>query len=157
MSPTPVTSHVPLTIGRLAALLELSPNALRFYEREGLMRAPAKSATGYRLYDAQAVVRLRFIKQAQRAGFSLAEILALLRLHDDGSACCGDVRARVIDKRRELQARIDAMNETAQGLDRMIAGCGGDAQPTDACPILATLGAGDVPRRTDRQRAARAA
>ncbi len=97
------------------------------------------------------------LKQAQRAGSSLAEIRALLRLRDDSSTCCGDVRARVIDKRREFQSRIDAMHETAQTHDRMIAGCRGGAQPTDACPILAALGADAAPPRADPQRPARAA
>jgi MerR family Zn(II)-responsive transcriptional regulator of zntA len=131
-----------LTVGRLAALADVSANAVRFYEREGLMRVPAKSAGGYRLYDAQAIERLRFIKQAQRAGFTLAEIQTLIRLRDDGAACCGDVRAKVVEKRRELEARIRAMEETARSLDRMIAACDSEARPTDDCPILATLSAG---------------
>lgn len=142
-----------MTVGRLAALADVSANAVRFYEREGLMRVPAKSAGGYRLYDAHAVERLRFIKQAQRAGFTLSEIQALIRLREEGSSCCGDVRAKVIDKRRELEARIDAMRQTARSLDRLIAECDSDALPTAQCPILATLSDGTSRQHKQRRQA----
>lgn len=154
MNRTPTQVHS-LTVGRLAALADVSANAVRFYEREGLMRVPVKSASGYRLYDAQAVERLRFIKQAQRAGFTLSEIQALIRLREEGSSCCGDVRAKVIDKRRELDARIDAMKQTARALDRMIAECDSDALPTEECPILATLSGERSPQPDARRRQAR--
>ena len=59
------TPSARLTVGKLAAMADVSANAVRFYEREGLMKAPAKSSNGYRLYPPEAAERLRFIKQAQ--------------------------------------------------------------------------------------------
>lgn len=128
-----------LTIGKLAELADVSANAVRFYEREGLMQAPAKTDSGYRLYDLQAVERLRFIKQAQHCGFTLSEIQDLLRLRDAASSCCNDVRSKVIEKKLELEGRIRSMKAMSQSLDRLIADCSNDARPAEDCSILATL------------------
>lgn len=128
-----------LTVGKLAALADVSANAVRFYEREGLMHVPAKSESGYRLYDLEAVQRLRFIKQAQGRGFTLSEIQALLQLRDEASSCCNDVRSKVVEKKLELHARIKAMQAMSKALDRLIADCSNDARPTEECSILAAL------------------
>ncbi|MFJ4290637.1 MerR family transcriptional regulator [Cupriavidus sp. NPDC089707] len=83
-----------LTIGRLARAGDVSPDALRYYEREGLLIPAGKTAVGYRLYGADAVRRVRFIQHAQACGFTLAEIGELLQLRRTDSACCDDVRQR---------------------------------------------------------------
>ena len=69
-----------LTIGKLAALAEVRTDTLRYYERERLLTPAAKSGSCYRLYDRDSVRRIRFIKQAQHCGFTLAEISQLLAL-----------------------------------------------------------------------------
>lgn len=128
-----------LTIGKLAELAEVSANAVRFYEREGLMQVPAKTTSGYRLYEPEAAERLRFIKHAQHCGFTLSEIQALLQLRDQASSCCNDVRAKVIEKKLELEARIKAMKAMSKALDQLIADCSNGDRPTDDCSILAAL------------------
>lgn len=128
-----------LTIGKLARLADVSSNAVRFYEREGLMQVPAKADSGYRLYDAQAVQRLRFIKQAQHCGFTLSEIQVLLLMRDGASSCCNDVRSKVVEKKLELESRIKVMKTMSQALDQLIADCRNDTRPTEDCSILATL------------------
>lgn len=128
-----------LTIGKLAELVDVSANAVRFYEREGLMQVPAKTDSGYRLYDLRAVERLRFIKQARHCGFTLSEIQDLLRLRDEASSCCNDVRSKVIEKKLELEARIRSMKAMSRSLDQLIADCSNDARPAEDCSILATL------------------
>jgi DNA-binding transcriptional MerR regulator len=132
-----------LTIGKLAELADVSANAVRFYEREGLMQVPAKTDSGYRLYDLQAVERLHFIKQAQHCGFTLSEIQDLLRLRDQASSCCNDVRNKVIEKKLELEARIKSMKVMSKSLDLLIAACSNDVRPAEDCPILATLSGTD--------------
>ena len=67
-----------LTIGQLAKRVGLRPSALRYYEQEGLLLPDGRSEAGYRLYQPQREQRLRFIQRAQRLGFSLADIRALL-------------------------------------------------------------------------------
>jgi DNA-binding transcriptional MerR regulator len=128
-----------LTIGKLAELAAVSANAVRFYEREGLMPAPAKTDSGYRLYDLQAAERLRFIKQAQLCGFALSEIQELLRLRDEATSSCNDVRSKVIEKKLELEARIKSMKAMSRSLDQLIADCSNDTRPAEDCSILATL------------------
>lgn len=128
-----------LTVGKLAALADVSANAVPFYEREGLMQVPAKTENGYRLYGPDSVQRLRFIKQAQHCGFTLSEIHALLKLRDEASSCCTDVRSKVIEKKLELEARIKAMKAMSKGLDQLIDECSNDARPAEDCTILASL------------------
>jgi len=61
---------VTLTIGKIASLSKVSADTLRYYEREGLISPAGKSEGGYRLYDRDAVRRVRFIKEAQHCGFT---------------------------------------------------------------------------------------
>lgn len=128
-----------LSVGKLAELAEVSANAVRFYEREGLMQVPPKTRSGYRLYGPEAVQRLRFIKQAQHCGFTLAEIQALLQLRDQPSACCNEVHAKVVEKKLALEARIRDMKTMSKALDQLIADCSNDDRPAEDCPILGAL------------------
>ena len=139
-APSPGASGPTLNIGQLAALAAVSTNAVRYYEREGLMQAAPKAGNGYRQYGAAALQRLRSIKQAQQCGFTLAQVQSLLRLDDASSACCNDVRSKVIEKKLALQARIKLMQAMPASLDRLIADCSNDARPTGDCTILAALG-----------------
>lgn len=128
-----------LTIGKLATLAGVSTDTLRFYEREGLIAPSDKSAGGYRLYDADAMVRLRFIKQARDCGFTLTEIQQLLVLRHQNEACCGDVRQRAIEKKLQLEAKIRALSTMSKALDHLIADCANASHPINRCPILASL------------------
>lgn len=128
-----------LTIGKLATLADISTDTLRFYEREGLIAPSSKSAGGYRLYDEDAVVRLRFIKQARDCGFTLAEIQQLLLLRNQSEACCGDVRQRAMEKKLQLEAKIRALTAMSKALDHLIADCANESHPINGCPILASL------------------
>src|SRR2546422_10347166 len=98
-----------LTIGKLAALADVRADTLRYYERERLLTPAGKSGSGYRLYDGDSVRRIRFIKQAQHCGFTLAEISQLLALRHQASARCGDVPKLALEKKRQLDARIRTM------------------------------------------------
>jgi len=128
-----------LTIGKLARAGDISADALRYYEREGLLTPASKTDSGYRLYGEDAVRRVRFIQHAQACGFTLAEIRELLHLRQSDSACCNDVRQRAVEKKLQLAARIRAMQAMSAALDRLIAECAGGTQSVDECPILAAL------------------
>ncbi len=128
-----------LKIGELASAAVVSADTLRFYEREGLIAPTTKSAAGYRLYDDDAVVRIRFIKQARECGFTLVEIQQLLVLRNQSEACCGDVRKRAIEKKLQVEGKIKALKAMSKALDRLIAGCGDETHPIDRCPILTAL------------------
>jgi MerR family mercuric resistance operon transcriptional regulator len=124
-----------LTIGKLAAAGGVGVETIRFYQRKGLLDEPARE-TGIRRYGSEDLRRLRFIKQAQTAGFTLQEIKELLELD------AGEDRPRA----RELaQARIEALDEkiaelkqSRDALRRLARECGeGSSGP---CPILKSFG-----------------
>ena len=129
-----------LTIGKLAAQADLSANALRFYEREGLIQPSSKSDAGYRLYDALALQRVRFIRHAQQCGFTLTEINELLTLRSADAACCDDVRRIAVEKKLQLEARIRSMKTMSKALDLLIEDCPVEGRPIADCTILGAMG-----------------
>lgn len=135
------------TIGKLAALADVSTDTLRYYEREGLIAPTGKSEGGYRFYDKDSVRRIRFIKQAQHCGFTLAEILELLVLRSRDTACCGDVRQRAIEKKLQLESKIHTMKAMSKALDGLIAECADETHPVEECPILRALEQATLPAR----------
>lgn len=95
-----------LTIGQLARAAQVSTSMLRFYEREGLLAAARRSASGYRLYAPEAMQTLRFIHRAQRLGFSLTDIRELLaasqRREGDDRSVVGIAERRFLDIERRF-------------------------------------------------------
>lgn len=128
-----------LTIGRVAKAGNTSPDALRYYEREGLIVPASKTSGGFRLYGEDAVRRIRFIQHAQACGFTLAEIRKLLHLRQIERACCKDVRSCAVEKKLQLAAKIRAMEAMSTALDRLIAQCADGTLPANDCPILTAL------------------
>src|SRR5258708_27476813 len=97
-----------LKIGEVSRLSGVGVEALRFYERQGLLGRPARTASGYRVYDAATLERLEFIKRAQILGFSLAEIASIISERAAGHSPCARVREIV---RQRLQALDDRLKE----------------------------------------------
>ncbi len=128
-----------LTIGKLAARADITTEALRYYEQEGLIVPDAKSMAGYRLYQADSITRIHFIRQAQQCGFTLAEIRELLTLQSGTNACCGDVRRLALEKKLQIESKIRAMKAMSKTLDALISDCKAEAHPIAECPILAAL------------------
>ena len=111
---------------------------VRYYERRGLLPKPPRSASGYRLFPADATRRLRFIRRAQELGFSLREIRELSVLRVSPRANSADIRARAEAKNADIQAKLrtlESMKETLRKLTKSCAGRG----PTTECPILESL------------------
>src|SRR5260370_10100866 len=75
-----------LTIGRLAKSAQVNVETVRYYQRRGLMREPARPTGSVRRYSNDDVRRIRFIKRAQQLGFTLEEITNLLKLEDGNSS-----------------------------------------------------------------------
>ena len=127
------------TIGKLAAESGVTTDAVRYYGKEGLLAPAARTGAGYRLYDDDAMRRLRFIRQAQQCGFSLTEIGELLTLKSSDAACCKDVKSVAIAKKLQLEHKIRALQTLSGALSGLIAVCDDETRPLDACPILAAL------------------
>lgn len=130
-------------IGRLARECGVSIDTIRYYERERLLAPPPRTPAGYRLYGADAVAKLRFIRHAQALGFTLGEIGELLALKRTPGSTCSDVRTRAQVKISDIAGRIAALDRMRATLEGLAAGCPGDAPVAD-CPILGALEAAPV-------------
>ncbi|MNC86331.1 Mercuric resistance operon regulatory protein [compost metagenome] len=111
---------------------------MRYYEREGLLQKPARAANGYRQYPADAVARLRFIRQAKELGFSLNEIKELLSLRVTPGKSCADVRAHAEHKIADVDRRIASLKRVRGVLVKLASACSGKG-PVTQCPILEAL------------------
>ena len=128
-----------LTISRAAAKACVGVETIRFYERKGLIEQPLKPlGGGYRIYPAETVARIRFIRQAQEIGFSLREIDELLSLRADPSADCSNVRAQATMKLEEVDRKITQLHEIRGALRNLIAACPGQGA-LRACSIMDAL------------------
>ena len=127
-----------LSIGEVAKQGGVSVEALRYYEREGLMTVPHRDVNGYRRYEPDAVRHIRFIKRAQDVGFTLSDIKDLLSLKADPDASCSDVRLRAEEKVRDMDAKIAMLTGMRAVLSAWVKECRGTGPVTD-CPILDAL------------------
>lgn len=127
-----------MTIGSVANATGVSIDAIRFYERLGLVSPQARTRGGYRVFDAEAVDRIRFIQQAKNLGFSLKEVGDLLALNDSPATSCAEIRARAISKIAEVDARIGNLQRIKRALVRLSETCPGKG-PITRCTILDAL------------------
>jgi DNA-binding transcriptional MerR regulator len=149
---------LPLSIGTVAAMSGLTADTIRYYERRGLLPAPARTAAGYRQYSEGVVRRLALIRNAQRFGFSLAAIAAFLRVRQAGGRPCEDVRAAAqqmldaMDRQlAELSSTRARMRRTLSQWDRALARTPPDRQARllERLPTMPpTTGRAALPHRT---------
>jgi MerR family transcriptional regulator, copper efflux regulator len=120
-----------LRIGALASKTGVTVEALRYYEKRGLLQPAARRSTGYREYTADTIRLVRFIKRAQALGFSLTEVEELVRLRE--RAWAGDaprqLRVAAISKIEDIELRIRQLSALRDALAELVSAC--DA----ACPV----------------------
>jgi len=126
------------TIGALAREAGLHVQTLRYYEGEGLLTPAARTAGGQRRYGEVERRRLQFICHARDFGFPLHRIRELLALADAGATDCREIEAVARRQREAVRRRIDALQQLAAELDRMIDECDGGRGPD--CRVLEVLG-----------------
>ncbi len=127
-----------MKIGEVAKAAGVGIDAVRFYEREGLLPEPARRPSGYREYSPDAVVDLRFIKRAKDLGFSLKEISELLSIEREPDAGAADVKALAEEKLADLEDKIRALQRMKKALRKVAESCPGRG-PTSDCSILRSL------------------
>lgn len=127
-----------LTIGKLAKMAGVTNDTVRFYERCGLIDTVGRSDSNYRLYRAEDVNRLRFIRRSKELGFSLNEIKDLLALSRDPGATKADIRARTEKKAESIRKKIDDLAKMLTALEQLAETCDGPGSPME-CPILQSL------------------
>jgi len=131
-----------LTIGKLSKQADVSIDSIRFYERQGLLTAPDRTESNYRIYPIEAAKQLKFIKKAQKLGFSLGEIQELLNLSHDPSASKADVKRKTTEKIADIKTRIQDLSRMLNALEQLNETCDGHGSVV-RCPILKALAEGD--------------
>lgn len=129
-----------MLIGELSRLTGMSDRAIRFYERQGLLPEPPRTSGGYRDYGPDAAMRLGFVRAAQTAGLTLAEIRGVMEIRDAGDAPCAHVEALIEGKLDDIDRRLRELRSTREVLmslrrraeDLDPATCGDD----EICQIL---------------------
>jgi MerR family mercuric resistance operon transcriptional regulator len=125
-----------MTIGGLARAGGVNVETIRFYQRRGLLPEPKRQRGSVRRYTAADVARVRFIKSAQRLGFSLDEVADLLRL-EDGTRC-DEARALAESKLAVVRTRLADLQRIERVLTDLIARCG-QAGVQVRCPLIDSL------------------
>lgn len=141
-----------MRIGELASRANVNIETLRYYERRGLLTAPDRLASGYRVYDPGAVQRVRFIRRAQELGFTLHEIDDLLALWSDSAAvgdggcgtACNAVEGRAQAALDRIDGKLRDLTRMRRGLSHYVAACHRH-QPLETCPLLTELGGPEEP------------
>jgi MerR family transcriptional regulator, mercuric resistance operon regulatory protein len=124
-----------LSIGALADAAGVNVETIRFYQRKGLMALPDRPPGATRRYGEGDLRRLRFIKAAQRLGFSLAEVGELLRLDDHSH--CAEAQKIAVQRLADLRRRIADLRRIEARLAEFAARC--SAQGNVNCPLIGSL------------------
>lgn len=130
-------------IGSIATAVGLTPDAVRYYERLGLVQKPARTEGGFRLYPPDTVERLRFIKQAQKLGLALKEIRDLLGpANGRQPSQCRRVRGVLARHLADVEARMRELEAFRQTLDAAVEECDRALRrgETISCPVVNHLG-----------------
>ncbi len=125
-----------LTIGTFAKMAGVNVETLRFYQRRGLLAEPDKPYGSIRRYGPADIARVRFVKAAQRLGFSLEEVAGLLTL-DDG-AHCDDARRLAELKLADVRGRLADLRRIEKVLASLVRDCCA-SEGTVSCPLISTL------------------
>jgi len=124
--------------GQLALRAGVNVETLRYYERRGLLEAPARLPSGYRAYDDEAVRIIRFIKRAQELGFTLAEVETLLELAAGGPDTCDAAQSLAGNRIADLARRIEMMRRMRDSLERLVATCQRPRRDRE-CPLIQSI------------------
>ena len=127
-----------MKIGELAARSETAVETIRYYEREGLLPPPARTASNYRSYEAQHLARLQFIRHCRGLDMSLDEVRVLLRFQDAPHENCGDVNDVLDEHILHVSRRLRELRALEKQLKALRASCTQARQAQD-CGILAGL------------------
>lgn len=129
-----------MNIGEAAQASGVSAKMIRYYEEVGLIAAPARTASGYRVYAEADIHALRFIRRARDLGFTVDQISELMQLWRDRGRASADVKRIALEHVGVLEAKMREIEEMAKALKHLAANCHGDDRPD--CPIIEELAHG---------------
>jgi MerR family mercuric resistance operon transcriptional regulator len=128
-----------LPIGAFATAAGVNVETIRFYQRKGLLSEPERPLGGIRRYGQADVARVKFVKSAQRIGFSLDEVAQLLRLED--GAHCGEAAELAALRLTDVRARLGDLIRMEAALSTLVKKCRSH-HGNISCPLIASLHAG---------------
>ena len=123
-----------MNIGEASKASGVSTKMIRYYESIGLIKAPLRTESGYRVYSDAEVHSLRFISQARDLGFSVDQMSSLLALWRDRSRASADVKEIALEHIRVLDEKAKALKAMSDTLRHLANNCHGDGRPD--CPII---------------------
>ena len=125
-----------LPIGAVAAAAGVNVETVRFYRRKGLLPEPRRPYGQIRRYGESDVARVKFVKSAQRLGFSLEEVAGLLRLED--GTHCDEARVMAEQKLDDVRSKLRDLRSMESALKRLVADCC-SSRGTVTCPLISAL------------------
>jgi len=125
-----------LSIGALAETAGVNVETIRYYQRRGLLAEPARPHKGFRRYGEAHRLRVRFIKAAQRLGFTLDEVAELLKLED--GMRCGQARQLAERRLQDVRERLANLQRVESALSQVVARCA-TVRGKTKCPLIESL------------------
>jgi len=127
-------------IGEIAKLAEVTPDTIRYYEKQQMMDHEIRTEGGFRLYTDRDLQRLKFIRHARQLGFTLEAIRELLSIRiDPEHHTCQESKSIVQTRLAEVEARIDELQIMRRSLQKLNDACCGTAHSSVYCSILEAL------------------
>lgn len=127
-------------IGQLAKLADVTPDTVRYYEKQGMMDHHIRTEGGYRLYSDQDLQRLRFIRYAKQLGFTLETIAELLSIRVDLGGRRIIKKKSIVDARlHEVESKLTELTRMRESLKRLSDACCGSEHTSNYCSILEAL------------------
>ncbi|MCW7764352.1 Zn(2+)-responsive transcriptional regulator [Photorhabdus luminescens] len=135
-------------IGQLAKLANVTPDTVRFYEKQGMMEHQNRTEGGYRLYTDQDLQRLRFIRYAKQLGFTLEAITELLSIRVDPAHHTCEESKQIVDSRlMEVEEKLFEMRKMRDSLKMLSDACCGSSHISTYCSILEILEQGALNKK----------
>jgi MerR family Zn(II)-responsive transcriptional regulator of zntA len=129
-----------MKIGELAKQSGLSAHTLRFYEKQGLIQASARSESNYRVYSQGDLATARFIKRSREMGFSLEEVEVFLSIRADKPAhICKEAKDIAQQKIIDVQQKIEELQQVQVALHKLSDACCGGNESAEFCSIIEAL------------------
>lgn len=135
-------------IGELAKLADVTPDTIRYYEKQQMMDHEVRTEGGFRLYSESDLQRLKFIRYAKQLGFTLETIRELLSIRvDPEHHTCQESKSIVQSRLREVESKIKELQHMKRSLQRLNDACCGSAHSSEYCSILEALEQGASQRK----------
>ncbi|HEY3987452.1 Zn(2+)-responsive transcriptional regulator [Cedecea sp.] len=127
-------------IGELAKLADVTPDTIRYYEKQNMMEHEIRTEGGFRLYSDSDLQRLKFIRYAKQLGFTLEAIRELLSIRiDPEHHTCQESKGIVESRLSEVESKIKELQNMRRSLQRLNDACCGSAHSSVYCSILEAL------------------